>query len=350
LLEIFAITNRGIEAVCAEEMARIPGLQVTQTAYRRVHAAFTGELNDLLTLRTVDDLFIYLAEWQGISPHRSALAAMSQMALDLELWQAANVRAEIHPLSAVPTFSVSANFVGRRNYSADEIKSAIAGNVEMITGWRYEEDDRRCEINLRLFIEHGTAIVGMRLANRPLYKRAYKQEHLPGSLKPSVAAALLFVAGVSAGDRLLDPYCGAGTILIEAAALGATTMGGDHEESAVAAARENNTEAGIVLNIQRWDGRALPIHAASVDKIVTNLPWGRQVGVDTSLVQFYQAACEEMERVLVGDGRVVVLTNLPSLVRFPNRCLERQIEISLYGQQPTILRYGPIAKVSDQVS
>lgn len=350
MLEIFSITNRGIEAISAEEMARIHGLQVTHTQYRRVHATFAGQLEELLTLRTVDDLFIRLAEWQGISPHRSALEDMGQLALDLELWQAANVRAEIHPLSATPGFSISANFVGRRNYSADEIKAAIAGNVELISGWRYEEDDRRCEINLRVFIDHESAIVGMRLADAPLYKRTYKQDHIPGSLKPSVAAALLFIAGTKAGDRLLDPFCGAGTILVEAAALGATALGGDVEASAVAAAKENGAAARVAIDVQKWDGRALPLDAACVDKVVTNLPWGRQVEVETSMAQFYHAACAEMERVLVAEGRLVILTNVPSLIHLPNRCLERQIEISLFGQQPTILLYGPMPKDNGQAS
>jgi len=348
LLEIFAITTRGIEAVSAEEMARIPGVQITKQAYRRVHAAITGQVEPLLALSTVDDLFINLAEWQGIAPHRSALANMGQLALDLELWQAANLRAQIHTLPAIPAFSVSANFVGHRNYSADEIKSSIATNIETITGWRYQEDDRRSDINLRLFIEHESAVVGMRLANSPLYKRTYKQQHVPGSLKPSVAAALLFLAGVSSGDVVLDPFCGAGTILIEAATIGANAIGGDQDAEAVAAAKSNGAMAEVNINVQKWDGRAVPLKDASVDKVVTNLPWGRQVEVESSLTRFYQDACTEISRVLVDSGRAVLLTNLPELIALPNRRIERQIEISLFGQQPTIVSFGPTQKTDDE--
>jgi 23S rRNA G2445 N2-methylase RlmL len=339
LFELFAVTNRGIEAISAEEMAQIRGIQITQVGYRRVHANFSGQVAQLLGLRTVDDLFIQLAEWQGIGPHRSTLARLEQLALDLDLWQAVNVRAEVQLLSDTPTFSVSANFVGRRNYTASEIKLAIAKSVETISGWRYAEDDRHSDINLRLFIEHERAWVGMRLASTPLYKRAYKQENLPGSLKPSVAAALNLLAQSSPQQHLLDPCCGAGTILIEAAALGYHAIGGDLDAAAIAAAHDNALAAGVSIDVQTWDARALPLNNAAVDRIVTNLPWGRQVEVDATLEHFYQEACAEMERVLSGGGRIVLLTNLPNLIDFPTLTVEKQIEISLFGQQPTILVY-----------
>lgn len=341
MLEIFAVTNRGIESISAEEMARSRSLHITKVGYRRVHATFSGKLDALLTLRTVDDLFIQLAEWHGIGPHRSALALLEQHALDLDLWQAVNIRSELQTLSDRPTFSVSANFVGRRNYNADEIKRAVANGIEAISGWRYTEDDRQSESNIRLFIEHESALVGMRLASAPLYKRAYKQEHIPGSLKPSVAASLLFLAQLSPHQMALDPCCGAGTILVEAAAMGALAIGGDQDETAITAARSNAETAGVTIDVQRWDARALPLNNASVDHIVTNLPWGRQVEVDSALADFYRATCAEMERVLVADGRIVLLTNLPDLVSFASHSIERQFEISLFGQQPTILVVGP---------
>jgi 23S rRNA G2445 N2-methylase RlmL len=344
LLELFAVTNRGLESIGADEMMRTRGLHITQIGYRRVHAIFAGNIGDLLALRTVDDLFIQLAEWQGIGPHRSTLALLEELALDLNLWQAVHVRAELQGLSDNPTFSVSANFVGRRNYTAAEIKAAVAKSVEAITGWRYQEDDRQSDSNIRLFIEHERALVGMRLATAPLHRRSYKQEHRPGSLKPSVAAALLFLAQTAPHHTVLDPCCGAGTILVEAAAIGAKAIGGDQEPAAVAAAQSNADAAGITINVQAWDARALPLDNASVDRIVTNLPWGRQVGVESTLADFYRSACAEMERVLKGNGCIVLLTNRPDLVIFTTCTITRQLEISLFGQQPAILVAGPATK------
>ena len=45
--------------------------------------------------------------------------------------------------------------------------------------------------------------------------RTYKQEHLPASLRPTVAAAMVRLAELRPGQVVLDPMCGAGTILAE---------------------------------------------------------------------------------------------------------------------------------------
>jgi tRNA G10 N-methylase Trm11 len=97
--------------------------------------------------------------------------------------------------------------------------------------------------------------------------------------------------------------------------------------------------AGINVDIQTWDARALPIPDQSISRIVTNLPWGRQIVVDEPLERFYGDVCAEMERVLAPGGRIAVLTSTPQLLRFNQLRQERAIEISLFGQTPTIALY-----------
>jgi hypothetical protein len=57
-VNLFAITNRGLEPICAEEMKRIPALSITGTSYRRVSAILRGNVSAVLSLKTVDDVFI----------------------------------------------------------------------------------------------------------------------------------------------------------------------------------------------------------------------------------------------------------------------------------------------------
>ena len=116
----------------------------------------------------------------------------------------------LRPLPPEPRYSITASFVGRRNYSSDEIKRTIAEGISSILPWRYTADDREADLNLRLFIDHETAYVGVRLGEHPLHERAYKVAERPGSLKPSVAAAMLRLADVQPGQRLLDPAAAAG--------------------------------------------------------------------------------------------------------------------------------------------
>ena len=85
------------------------------------------------------------------------------------------------------------------------------------------------------------------------------------------------------------------------------------------------------------DMRALPLEAASVDRIVCNLPWGRQVRVDDGLGRLYRDALGEMERVLAPGGRAVLLASRPELARYPGLVRKRALEISVFGQRATAL-------------
>ena len=338
-MKIFALTTRGLETVSAEEIAALAGVTVDRVAYRRVAATCAGPLAALLGLRTVDDVFLDVATWPDIGHTHDALDILRALSARLDLHEAATVCAGVRPIRQPPFFSVTANFVGRRNYNTDEIKQACAESIAARHRWQYTSDDGAADLNVRLFIEHETAFVGVRLGKRPLHDRPYKKAHVPGSLKPSVAAALLALAGVAPGSRVLDPCCGAGTILIEAALQGALAAGGDNDPAALRAAQANASAAGVAVALQHWDAQALPLADGTLERIVSNLPWGRAVEVDTALAPFYRRACAEMQRVVAPGGRIAVLTDTPHLVTFDGLECESQIEISLFGQTPTIMLF-----------
>jgi tRNA (guanine6-N2)-methyltransferase len=335
--KIFAITTRGLEAISANELASVPGITVDQIAYRRVFATCQDSLSPLLSLRTVDDVFLYMATWSHITRARSTLNTLREASAQLDLNTAVAICEQLRQIQTPPSFSVTVNFVGKRNYNTEEIKQACAVGMIEQQGWVYSEDDAKADLNVRVFIEGETAVVGIRLGARSLSKRLYKQEHVPGSLKPAVAAALLRLADIAPGTRILDPCCGAGTILIEAGLDGWIPFGGDIDPQAIAAARFNADQADARVYLQHWDARALPISNKSVDRVISNLPWGRAVSTNVSLQVLYQEISDEIERVLVTGGKAVLLTNLPDLVEFKRLKWERKFEISLFGQTPTIM-------------
>jgi 23S rRNA G2445 N2-methylase RlmL len=337
MYKIFAITTRGLETVCAEEIQTLPGVTVDQLGYRRVSATSVGPLVPLLGLRTVDDVFLDVAVWYGIGRPRSTLEVLGELSAQLNLYQSLAVCGQVRAIPNSPAFSITVSFVGKRNYNVHEVKQVCGASIELSHGWSYTNNDAKAYLNLRLFIEHETAYVGVRLAGRALHRRLYKQAHTPGSLKPSVAAALLHMAGIQPGDRLLDPCCGAGTILIEAALSGMLPLGGDNDLNALAATCTNARAAETAFPVTIWDAQRLPVVNGSVNRIVSNLPWGRQAEVDTELGDLYKSACRELRRVLAAQGKVALLTNAPHLVDFPELEPEKHVEISLFGQTPTIL-------------
>jgi 23S rRNA G2445 N2-methylase RlmL len=335
--KIFAITTRGLEAVSAAELAALSEVTVDQIAYRRVFASCEGSLSPLLSLRTVDDVFLYVTTWHEIGRARSSLNALREASAKLDLHTPLAVCQQIRPIQIPPLFSITANFVGKRNYNSDEIKQACAAAMIESYGWVYSEDDSQADLNIRIFIEGESAVVGVRLGSRSLSKRSYKHEHVPGSLKPAVASALLALAEIPPGARVLDPCCGAGTILIEAKPYDVNSWGGDMDPQAVRSARLNAAQADATVHLQRWDARALPITSKSMDRVISNLPWGRAVTTDVSLQTLYREISEEIERVLLPAGKVVLLTNAPDLIQFKHLKCERQLEISLFGQTPAIM-------------
>jgi 23S rRNA G2445 N2-methylase RlmL len=338
--KLFFLTTRALETVSANEIATLPAVTIGSIGYRRITASCGGPLATLLDLRTVDDVFLDLGTWRNVGRRRHTLALMRDLSSRLDLRAAAAKLARLRAVPRAPAFSVTASFVGKRNYGAEEIKNAVSEGIMTHHDWRYTGDDAAADLNVRVFIEREAAFVGLRLGRRPLHEREYKKAHRAGSLKPPVAAAMLLLVGLAPGQSLLDPCCGAGTILAEAGKFGAEVWGGDIDLSAVSAARVNASAAGIAATVNAWDARALPIPDGSVERIVSNLPWGRQAPVSGALALFYRDVCAEMRRVIAPGGRIALLTNAPQLAPFQDLRRDNQLEISLYGQTPTILTFS----------
>ena len=156
----------------------------------------------------------------------------------------------------------------------------------------------------------GRLIAGVRLSDDTLAQRSWKRTHLPASLKPTVARALVLLAGLHPGETVVDPLCGAGTILREAAECvrGLRLAGGDIDPDALEAARANTGKQALLV---RWDATCLPLAGALVDVLITNPPYGRKHEALPGLPKLYRQLARECARVLRPGGRAVVLTGEP---------------------------------------
>ena len=111
--------------------------------------------------------------------------------------------------------------------------------------------------------------------------REYKVAHRPGSLRASVAAALGWLSQPGADDCVVDPMCGAGTILIERAHLGRYAMlaGFDRDPDAIAAAHENIGPRYRPMGLAQGDALRLPLGNGAATHLVTNLAVGHEVRI-----------------------------------------------------------------------
>lgn len=156
----------------------------------------------------------------------------------------------------------------------------------------------------------GELLLTLRLSDERLRHREYKVAHLPGSLRPSVAAALGWLSEPADDDIVLDPMCGAGTVLIERAHLGryAKLIGGDSNSEMLNAARENIGPRYKPIELNSWDATRLALGDASVSKVITNLPWGMRHGSHAENRRLYPYLIEEFRRVTKPGGLIVMLT------------------------------------------
>jgi len=101
----------------------------------------------------------------------------------------------------------------------------------------------------------------------------------PGSMDPTLARALVNVAGARPGATVLDPMCGTGGLLIEAGLVGARVLGVDVLEKMVRGTRRNLADHPAAFDVCRGDARRLPFGTDSVDAVVFDAPYGRQTKI-----------------------------------------------------------------------
>lgn len=338
--KFFASTVHGLEHLAAAELTE-HGYRVNSIRKRQV--LLTGpEPCTADRPRTVDDMLIQTAQTVDPGPTKADLQRLHPLldAADLKPIKADFDRGD-------PILTVSASTVGRRTYNRHDLEDGIGSILSERLGARFLSRSGGVRppagaAEWRAVLSPEGLLLGYRGRRPPLHRRPWKTASIPGTLHPPVAAAMARLARVEAGMTVLDPCCGAGTILIEAADLtpGADFIGSDRDQDALAAAASNAQHlTGIAL--AKSDATRLPVPPGTVDRIVTNPAWGRQVATQ----QHFPALLAEWRRVIAGDGRLVCLL-LPEFLRHfeTGRSGWRLVEthqLSLSGQHPVIVLAEP---------
>jgi 23S rRNA G2445 N2-methylase RlmL len=337
-----AQTQPGFEAIAAQEIAEtLDGAVLRGTrsvADKNGMALFEygGDPRDLYELRTVDDVFALVTSVPGLPPTATALRQLRDTAAAVPIEPALRIARQLRPGHGGQgrlRFRVVARQVGQAAYRRVDAQQAVERAIAARGDhhWRLAEEgalefwltllpsrsaDRPkgpARASSRPSAQAGSgyeALLALRLSDEQMRHRDYKLEHLPASLRPSAAAALVWLTRPAADDVFLDPMCGAGTILIERAHAGryALLLGGDTREQALDAARANIGPRYKPIELRHWDARALPLDAASVTAAAVNLPFGKQIGSVEENRALYPQALRELARVLRPGARLAALT------------------------------------------
>ena len=248
-------------------------------------------------------------------------------------------------------------------FGAVKTKDAIADFFVNKTGQRPSVEKQNPDLRIALKIKRDNATLSLDLSGDSLHRRGYRQQGAMAPLKENLAAGLLMRAGWSKNSsfkQLVDPMCGSGTFLVEAALISMNIapgsrrqywgfkgwkkhdhrmwqqlmdlaknervdpadlqvrfQGTDREQKAIAAARENIKRAGLsgIVEVSMSSFQAHEFDWSSQPTLImVNPPYGERLGDEMALIALYRQlgdwAIEHADQ-----GEMMMLTSSENLAR-----------------------------------
>jgi tRNA (guanine6-N2)-methyltransferase len=344
----YAMVLPGLEPVAGEEIEQILGGEVRRTGSGLVVFRVAEIDRSLLRLRTTEDIFLFAWGTDKLTYRAEDLERIRRWTAKEPDWQALlRIHHAIRPKpKGKPTYRLVAQMNGSHGYRRVDAREALVKGLagKLPASWRHAEENASVEIWLT--IDQATAVCGLRLSDRTMRHRTYKHEHQKASLRPTVAAAMVRLAGARPGQMVLDPMCGAGTILAEQLAVGrpregpaVRVLGGDLDPGALRTTRANLHRLAEV-DLVRWDAGLLPLPDASIDRVISNPPFGKQLGEPEEIGPLYQRVVAELDRVLRPGGVVVLLVANFGALKEAAKAVHwkavRQLRVRVLGQWATM--------------
>jgi putative N6-adenine-specific DNA methylase len=324
-LDLFAVTQPGLEDICVAELAEL-GLAGEPVPGG---VGFTGELAALalanLRLGVATRVLVRVGEFRAAGfPELHAQAAR----LAWERWL---------PADAPPRLTCRVTSHKSRLYHTVGIAERVARGLgerlglaaELVPAGDDDGDELEATPPLQVHVrlERDRCTVSVDSSGEPLHRRGYRLALARAPLRPTLAAAMLRICGWRPGEPLLDPMCGSGTIVLEAArracgrapggdrgfaftrwpgfagaaalaqarhdlppetASPAPLVGSDRDAGAIEAARANAQRAGVAAAVEL---AVRPLSACAPPPgpglVICNPPYGVRVGERGKLRDLY---------------------------------------------------------------
>ncbi len=180
---------------------------------------------------------------------------------------------------------------------------------------------RRCYVGLLKWVRDRKQFLIRRPDNRPFL--------MPSAIKPKLARALVNLTG--AKDRLLDPMCGTGSILIEAGLMGIQPVGVEFFDRIARGCLKNLRFYKICGDVIVGDARSLPFKNGSFDGVATDYPYLKSTKSPADLEDLYQKSSEEIRRVLKDGCYAAVVTNIDAESYFKDFTVESKFYQRVHG-------------------
>lgn len=356
--ELFATCAKGVEEVLLKEIERlgIQGVRLEKGGVR-----FSGTVAEIyranLWLRTASRILVPLASFPCDSPEAlyegvRAISWEKHLTPDLTLAVDSTLR------DSKLTHS---------GFVALKTKDAIVDDIRDRTGRRPNVDPKDPDVRINVHLVKNHCTVSLDASGAPLDRRGYRLDRTEAPLRETLAAAVVELTGWDGTVPLVDPMCGSGTIVIEAAmkaaniapglsreefgfqrwpgfdrplwnrlvtearrqvrdTLPALIRGSDLSFKAVEIARKNAERAGIshLVSFNKYDVRNLPLPDPP-GVLICNPPYGERLDEEEALKPFYKELGDVLKQhcrgytawLLVGSKELAKHVGLKASRRIP---------------------------------
>jgi putative N6-adenine-specific DNA methylase len=244
------------------------------------------------------------------------------------------------------------------NFATLKIKDAVCDKFRRLSGRRPSVNTHGPDIPIQGHLTDRDFTLYLDTTGEPLFKRGQRIAQGEAPLRENLAAGILRLAGWQPGVPLLDPMCGSGTFLLEAAQMALDIApgsgrrfafeklknfdercwqvllqqsaarqkpgvplpiyGSDLSGAALKSSRANLAAAGLEHVVSLTQANVLEISApAKEGVIVTNPPYGVRLGEQQELAEFYPKLGDALKKKF-SDWRAYILSadmRLPKLIR-----------------------------------
>lgn len=336
--QLFATTSRGFEELLKVELTEL-GAQEAKVVQGGVHYQADDETlyRTLLWSRLASRILFPLIETKIYS--------------DLDLYAAVSGFNWLAQFDERVTFFVDFNGTNQEirhtQFGAMRVKDGIVDYFERQGKTRPDVDKIQSDVRIHAYLNRENLVISLDLSGEALHLRGYREDAGQAPLRETLAAAIVMRSGWQAGSPLVDPMCGSGTLLIEAAQMEAKIApqlyrlhwgfdfwklhnqsawekvkneaielaeekqseiqphfyGFDLDHRVLKKAQKNAQNAGVshLIKWQQGDVAALKNPSLNeVGTVICNPPYGERLGTTPALIALYSVFGQRLKKEFCG--------------------------------------------------
>ena len=403
--QLFATTARGFEELLKSELTEL-GAQDAKVAQGGVHY-------------WADDETLYRTLlWSRLSSRILLPIVQAKVFSDLDLYSAVVGVNWLDYFDEKVHFFVDFNGTNQEirhtQFGAMRVKDGIVDYFERHGRARPNVDKEQPDIRIHAYLNRDDVVLSLDLSGDTLHMRGYREDTGKAPLRETLAAAIVLRSGWQKGTPLVDPMCGSGTLLIEAAQMEAQIApqlyrlhwgfdfwlghnqaalekvkeealalaeaekqrensphfyGFDLDHRVLQKAKQNAKNAGVAHLMQWQQGDVAAIKNPSPNvagTVICNPPYGERLGTTPALIALYSVFGQRLKQQFAG-WNASIFSGEPSLLdclrlrshrqfkakNGPLDCVQKNYQIAERAEQSAVenaLEFDRTSSVTSEVA